>query len=96
MGRTDVFLPCQIRDGPTHLQNPRVSSGTQAQFVDCHLQKLLARTVDGTELFHVHVSIGHLGVTVDLGSFKPLRLDFPRPVVSLPQYPRRFTEIMIR
>jgi len=58
------ILTCQIGDSPTHLQNPRVRPSAQAQFFDAHLQKPLARIVNGTE--SLDVPIGHLGITMDL------------------------------
>ncbi len=94
MGRADILLSCQIGNGTSHLQNPRIRSGAQAQFIDGHLQKPLARIVNGTEF--LDVPIGHLGVTMDLGPFKPLGLDSARLIDSLLQYPGGFAGISSR
>ena len=94
MGRTYGFLPGQIGNGPTHLQDPRVRSGAQSQLIYSRLQQPLARIVNGTEF--LDVSIGHLGVTMDLGPFKPLGLDSARLIDSLLQYSGGFAGIPSR
>jgi len=88
MGRADIFFSCQIGNGPSHLQNPGIRPRTQAEFINGHFQKPLARIVNGTE--SLHVPIGHLGVTMDLRSTEPIRLNLSGPIDSFFQYPGGF------
>ena len=74
MGGLYVCRALKIGNGSCDFQNPVVGPGGKAELVDGSFKEVAGSIVDGAVFFDV--AAAHLGITVDFGSGKAVRLNF--------------------
>jgi len=88
MRSLDILLAFEVGDGSDHLQDARIGTRAQTEFIDGQLEKLLAGFIDLAEL--LDVTVGHLGIAVNLHSLESGELNLAGCVDALLNLTGRF------
>jgi hypothetical protein len=81
MGGLNILLAFEIGNRSGHLQDACISACAQPKFIDGQFQKPLTGLIDLAEL--LDVTVGHLGIAVNLHSFESGELNLAGCVDAL-------------